>query len=186
MVDENITPIEPEFELDDTPEMDIENNIANSATIDSIKRDIKEIKDKVNGIEFASMEDIINKVNTLQASIDLMTEDNDSQSFVINEIRDNLATLKDAFIKHQSAIKSLETKVIKDETYLSFDEWVKNVYLRNAGDPMNTFTRGDIYINCNKNIAAVNCAYINVRSINSDEPYSKEDRQAMYHAASSL
>lgn len=186
MENENITPIEPEFELDNTPEMDIENNIANSATIDSIKKDIKEIKDRISQIEITSIEDVVSKINSLQASVDIMSEDNDSQSFIINEIRETLAVLKDAFIKHQNAIKSLETKVIKDDEYLNFKEWVNNVYLRNAGDSMNTFTRGDIYINCNKNIAAVNSAYINVRSINSTEPYSAEDRQAMYHASSSL
>ncbi len=141
MADENITPIEPEFELEETPEMDIENNIANSATIDEIKKEIKVIKDRLNSIEVASVENLVNKITEIQTSIDLITDDNESQSFVINEIRDNLAGLKDAFIKHQNAIKSLETKVIKDETYLSFDEWVKNVYLRNADESVNTFTR---------------------------------------------
>lgn len=141
MADENITPIEPEFELEETPEMDIENNIANSATIDEIKKEIKVIKDRLNSIEVSSVENLVNKITEIQTSIDLITDDNESQSFVINEIRDNLAALKDAFIKHQNAIKSLETKVIKDETYLSFDEWVKNVYLRNADESVNTFTR---------------------------------------------
>lgn len=182
MTDENI--INPEFELDDTPEMDIENNIANSATIAEIQKSIKILQDKIANIENA--QNNFYKISNIQDAIDKINSDNKDQSFVISEIRDTLASLKNDFSIHRKEIKSLETKVIRDDEYLNFKDWCKNVYLVNANDPINTFARGNIYINCNKNIAAVNSAYINVRPIDSTDEYSENDWQAMYKASASL
>jgi len=181
-MDENI--INPEFELDDTPEMDIENNIANSATIAEMQNAIRELQAKVNQLE--NTDNSFFKISAIQTAIDKINADNEAQWFVISEIRDTVASLKNDFSVHKREIKSLETKVIRDDEYLSFKDWCKNVYLVNAGDPINSFARGDIYINCNKNIAAVNSAYINVRPIESNDEYAESDWQAMYKASSSL
>lgn len=181
-MDENV--INPEFELDDTPEMDIENNIANSATIAEMQNAIRELQAKVNQLE--NTENSFFKISAIQTAIDKINADNEDQGFVISEIRDTVASLKNDFSAHKREIKSLETKVIRDDEYLNFKDWCKNVYLVNAGDPINSFARGDIYINCNKNIAAVNSAYINVRPMESNDEYAESDWQAMYKASASL
>jgi predicted RNase H-like nuclease (RuvC/YqgF family) len=181
-MDENA--ITPEFELDNTPEMDIENNIANSATIAEMQNAIKALQNRVAELE--NRENNSYNISAIQTSIDQINSDNQDQSFIISEIRDTVASLKNDFSAHKREIRSLETKVVRDDEYLNFKDWCKNVYLVNASDPINTFARGDIYINCNKNIAATNSAYINIRPINSTDAYSEDDWQAMYRASSSL
>ena len=110
----------------------------------------------------------------------------DAQSKIVDlikktdEINSNITLVKGWYVVQNQKLNSLLRKVTRDSVYNSFQEWVLNVYLQ--GKP-NIYHNGDIYINVNKSIWAINATYINIRLPDDTSPLSAEDWQILLYTS---
>lgn len=170
-------------DLEIVPQVDVEQALQSSPTISWLKAKDAQVQSQIDNIN-----DV--KIPTLTAAVQAATDaanaasgtvDNEQQ--VISELNDNIVMLKWWNVRQDAAIKWLSTKVIVDNIYNNFDEWVENVYIPQCESIANKFSRWDIYINANQSIAATNATYINVRSSTSTAPCSANDWQEQYYSA---
>lgn len=107
----------------------------------------------------------------------------DQQNAVIGEVGDNITLLKTLHNSNREAIEWLQKKVIIDDKYLCFEDWVENVYIPQCWHIENKYSEGDIYVNVNQDVAATNATYVNKRPANSTKPCSANDWQELYYSA---
>ena len=170
-------------DLEVVPQVDVEAALQSSPTISWLKAKDAQVQSQLDNIT-----DV--KIPTLTAAVQAATDAANNAAWVvgneqqvIGELNDNIVMLKWWNVRQDAAIKWLSTKVIVDNTYNNFDEWVENVYIPQCDSIANKFSRWDIYINANQSIAATNATYINVRSSTSTAPCSANDWQEQYYSA---
>lgn len=173
--------LDPE-QLPTWPEMATDEVIANSPAVKALQADIANWKVQDTNLA-GQIGDVASRVSTVYDKIDELEEDHNNQDSQINEINSNISMLKWWNVRQDAKIKALGVRVINDELYNNFQEWLESVYLPQAEAVVNKYHRGDIYINSNPSIAATNATYINVRGENDTTPASAADRQEVYYSS---
>lgn len=170
-------------DLEIVPQTDVEQALQSSPTISWLRAKDQQIQSQIDNINNVKLEALTTAVQEATKAANDAADVVDNEQQVISELNDNIVMLKWWNVRQDAAIKWLSTKVIKDDIYNNFDEWVENVYIPQCESITNKFSRGDIYINVNQSIAATNATYINVRSSTSTAPCSANDWQELYYSA---
>lgn len=163
-------------EMPEVPTTDVEVAIAMSPVIGWLKSKDFDLQNQINDIKTNHIGKVHEKISDVKDLISDITDKNDEQDFLLDEIKTNVNNLKQQTSRNTKAIEYLRTNVIRDETYLNFKTRCAAVYAKNGSE----LNRGDIYINSNKNIAAINSTYINVRDESSEEPFTENDWQELF------
>lgn len=143
--------------------------------VTQLKNQINQLKEKETSIE--------SRVHENENCCEETNERIDQQNSVIGEQANNITVLKNLHVINKKAIEWLEKKVIIDDEYLNFQEWVENVYIPQCDQIVNKYSEWDIYINVNQDVAATNATYVNIKNKNSNEPCSANDWQELYYSA---
>ena len=106
--------------------------------VTQLKNQINQLKEKETSIE--------SRVHENENCCEETNERIDQQNSVIGEQANNITVLKDLHVINKKAIEWLEKKVIIDDEYLNFQEWVENVYIPQCDQIVNKYSEWDIYI----------------------------------------
>lgn len=170
-------------DLELVPQTDVEAALQTSPTISWMKAKDQQLQNQIDNINNVKLDTLTQAAQNATTAANEAAQAVEDEQQVISELNDNIVMLKGWNVRQDAAIKWLSTKVIVDTTYNNFDEWVENVYIPQCESIANKFSRWDIYINANQNIAATNATYINVKSPNSTAPCSANDWQEQYYSA---
>lgn len=168
-------------DLELVPETDVEWAIANSPIISNLKAKDQQLQSQIDNINNVKLETLTNAAQLAKTTAENAKAEVDGNTMVIGEIQDNIAMLKGWNVRQDAAIKWLNTRVVIDTIYNNFEEWVENVYIPQSESIANKFTRWDLYINANQDIAATNATYIH-KGMGTNGA-SANDWQELYYSA---
>lgn len=173
-------------------DLDIECNLKNSATIKQLKAKDQQLQTQVDNLNdsinksvpwgWVEWKWIKQRLDDVEACCEDKQDKIDQINTVISEIGDNITLLKGMSTRQDEKINSLKQKVIKDEIYFNFEDWVENVYLPQCDSITNKYSEWDIYINVNQDVAATNATYVCVKK-DPSAPCSANDWQEIYYSA---
>lgn len=143
-------------------------------TIKAMKVKEQQLSSEVANIQSALDEfrgnesDIGNRMDSIEST-------QTSQWSVIDQVNTEISGLKTEYIRVVNKIKSLWMHVVLDDHFATFEDWIENVYIPNAGAAVNEYKEGVWYFNTNPAINAEQSAYINVRKEWDTSEYSIND-----------
>lgn len=131
------------------------NAVVDKATLESLKVQDRIINKRIDTMQLGAVE-MKNDLVLVDTCCTENREKNVEQDKRIDEINANICLLKGKQAEQESALKKLKPFIINDQKYLDFNNWYNNVFLPNK----HKFKPGDIYINSNPTLGAINNTYI--------------------------
>lgn len=139
------------------------NAIVDKATLESLKAQDRIINKRIDTMQLGAV-DMKKDLLLVDSCCTENREKNVEQDKRIDEINANICLLKGKQTEQDNALKKLKPFIVNDQKYNDFNNWYNNVFLPNK----HKFKPGDIYINSNPNIGAVNNTYIYVGEDNAN------------------
>lgn len=175
-------------DLSKQPEVDICRTIESCSKIRNLDSKDAQLQSQINDINNKldknnpltnnpNDKGIKQRLDEAEACCEDLHEKFDDNKNILKEVNDNISLLKNWNNRQDQKIEGLSKKVIVDDEYLNFEEWLENVYLPNADAEVNKWSTGDTYINVSDGIASNNSFYINVRKPGDTSPPSANDWQ---------
>lgn len=161
--------------LPKTAALDICATVEACPSIGNLKAKDQQLQNQIDSLKEVEVARLDKKISDAAQAAEESKEKEKANEQIINEINDNVTMLKSWNVRQESAIKGLAQKVVVDDQYLNFEEWVENVYIPQCDSLENKYSMGHMYLNVNRSIAASQAAYVNVRSPKSTAPCSAND-----------
>lgn len=185
MVQHNVAPTKPKIclgaidlstmNLPSTAETSICKMIEACPSIDNLKAKDQNLQKQINDLKEIDIARLGQKVAEASDEAKESKQRDAQNQQLLNEVNDNVVMLKSWNTRQESAIKSLVQRVVLDDLYLNFEEWVEAVYIPQCGALENKYSIGHLYLNVNRNYAATQAAYVNIRNPKSTAPCSAND-----------
>ena len=124
-----------------------------------------------------SVPSVDSKIQKLEECCEKNNNKNDEQDKQIKEINANISTVKWMQVRQEKKLSEMLIRVVRDDVHLSFQDWVQEVYIKTT----QKFRLGDLYLNINPNIWAVNATYVCIRQEGATTPSSPKDWQKLLY-----
>ena len=161
--------------LPSTASLDICSVVEACPSIGNLKAKDSQLQTQIDNLKNGEVARLDKKISDAAKVAAESKEKDLANQQLLNEVNDNIAMLKGWNVRQEAAIKGLLQKVVVDDQYLNFEEWVENVYIPQCDSLENKYSMGHLYLNVNRNYAASQGAYVNIRSPKSTAPCSAND-----------